>query len=140
MHEPAAFVGFVSAVNPTPDELRAWANDPAAGPPPIAAQWDLLLADDPLMPTLLELAADPTCPKRTFALHCLYLYAADAVRTGFRAHSKRKVRKLLKHAEALGDAWVSLWVHNTKALISDPNLFDYREWCQGGLARRPRRL
>jgi len=140
VQEPVQFAGFASAVNPTPEELRAWANDPTAGPPQIAAQWDLLLADDPLMPTLVELAADPMCPKRTFALHCLYLYAADAVRTGFRAHPKRKVRKLLDRAESLGDAWVSLWVHNTKALISDPDLFDYKEWCQGGLARRPRRL
>ncbi|TWJ11428.1 hypothetical protein LX16_2147 [Stackebrandtia albiflava] len=140
MQESTVFAGFASAVNPTAEELRAWANDPAAGPPQIAAQWDLLLADDPLMPTLVELAADPMCPKRTFALHCLYLYAADAVRTGFRAHPRRRVRRLLEQAAATQDAWVLLWVHNTKALISDPELFDYKEWCQGGLARRPRRL
>lgn len=134
------FEGFASAVNPSADELREWAYDQYAGPPHTSAQWDLLLADDPLAPTLLELAADPVCPKRTFALHCLYLYAADAVRTGFRAHPKRKMRKLLERAEATGDAWVELWAQNTRALIAKPDLFDYKEWCQGGLARKPRRL
>lgn len=134
------FAGFANPVNPQPEELRAWANDPHAGPPQISAQWDLLLAEDSLMPTLVSLAADPICPKRTFALHCLYLYAADAVRTGFRAHPRRRVKKLLEQAEATNDAWVTLWVTNTKALINNPDLFDYQEWCQGGLARRPRRL
>lgn len=140
MEEQKTFAGFANPVNPTPEELRAWAFDSNAGPPQTAAQWDLLLADDPLMPTLVALAADPVCPKRTFALHCLYLYAADAVRTGFRAHPKRKVRKILEQAEATQDAWVDLWVQNTRALIKDPDLFDYHDWCQGGLARRPRRL
>ncbi|MGH8877722.1 MAG: hypothetical protein ACRD0P_10330 [Stackebrandtia sp.] len=140
MEEQQEFTGFANPVNPTPEELRAWAADSTARPPQTAAQWDLLLADDPLMPTLVELAADPVCPKRTFALHCLYLDAADAVRTGFRAHPKRKVRKILEQAESTQDAWVELWVENTRALIRNPDLFDYRDWCQGGLARRPRRL
>ena len=140
METPPAFGGFANPVNPTPAELRAWAYDPKAGPPKVSGQWDLVLADDELMPTWVELAADPICPKRTFALHCLYLYAADAVRTGFRAHPRRRVKKLLDRAQATDDAWVTLWVTNTKALIADPNLFDYHEWCAGGLARRPRRL
>ncbi|MGH8878452.1 MAG: hypothetical protein ACRD0P_14095 [Stackebrandtia sp.] len=140
MPSPPVFSGFASPVNPQPAELRAWAYDPVAGPPQTSAQWDLLLADDELVPVLVELAADPVCPKRTFALHCLYLYAADAVRTGFRAHPRRRVKKLLEQAQATQDAWVTLWVTNTKALIADPDLFDYHEWCQGGLARRPRRL
>lgn len=140
MQQEPAFAGFANPANPQPDELRTWAYDSTAGPPPTSSQWDLLLAEDELMPTLLSLATDPICPKRTFALHCMYLYAADAVRTGFRAHSRRKVKKLLDQADATGDAWVALWVTNTKALISNPDLFDYKEWCQGGLARRPRRL
>lgn len=140
MEPRPAFAGFADPVNPGADELRAWGYDPAAGPPPGMQDWDLLLASDELAPTLLELAADPLCPKRTFALHCLYLYCGDAVRTGFRAHPRRRVRKLLDQGRASQDPWVMLWVDNTKALIADPNRFDYQEWCEGGLARRPRRL
>ncbi|CAM3282184.1 hypothetical protein [Stackebrandtia soli] len=134
------FEGFANPVEPTVDELTAWAYDPVAGPPQISRQWDLLLADDRLVPTILGFAADPVCPKRTFALHCLYLYAADAVRTRFRAHPRKLVKRLLDAAWDTGDPWVRLWVSNTKALSADPDLFDYAEWCQGGLARRPRRL
>ena len=134
------FNGFANPIEPSPAELTAWAYDPTAGAPQVNRQWDLLLADDRLAETLLGLAADQLCPKRTFALHCLYLYSADAVRTRFKAHPQKLVRRLLEAAEALDDAWVRLWAANTKALIADPNLFDYAEWCQGGLVRRPRRL
>ena len=139
MVDRARFTGFVDPVNPTRDEVVAWAYDPVAGVP-VSQDWDLVVADDEIAPALLELACDPVCPKRTFALHCLYIYAGDSVRTGFRAHPKRKVLKLLELAAGKGDPWVALWTYNTKALISDPRLFDYGDWCDGGLARRPRRI
>ena len=53
--------------------------------------WDLLVAGDHLVATLFELAMDPACPARRFALHCLYIYAADGIRTNFRAHPKRRL-------------------------------------------------
>ena len=130
---------FVDPVNPTRDEVVAWAYDSRAGAP-VAQDWDLVVADDEIAPALVDLAADPVCPKRTFALHCLYIYAGDSVRTGFRAHTKRRLRKLLELADATNDAWVTLWAYNTRALVKDPKLFDYVEWCEGGLARRPRRI
>ena len=65
--------------------------------------WDLLVSGDRLVSTLFELAMDPTCPARRFALHCLYIYAADGIRTNFRAHPKRRFRKLVEQAERDGD-------------------------------------
>ena len=50
--------------------------------------WDLLVSGDRLVVTLFELAMDRTCPARRFALHCLYIYAADGIRTKFRAHPR----------------------------------------------------
>jgi hypothetical protein len=32
------------------------------------------------------------------------------------------------------------WAHNTRVLLARPNLFDYHEWCEGGLVRQTRRL
>ncbi|GLZ80551.1 hypothetical protein Afil01_53580 [Actinorhabdospora filicis] len=139
MVERDAFAGFADPVNPTREEVVAWAYDPAAGVP-MSQDWDLMVAEDDIAPALVDLAADPVCPKRTFALHCLYIYAGDAVRTGFRAHPKRRLVKVLEVADTKGDPWVSLWVHNTRALIAEPGLFDYADWCDGGLARRPRRV
>ncbi len=139
--QQAAFRGFANPVDPTPAELRAWAYHPEAvqlqSMPP---DWDLLVAGDRLIGTLFEVALDPACPARRFALHCLYIYAADGIRTSFRAHPKRRLRKFVEMAEADGDDFVSTWAHNTRMLLARPELFDYHDWCEGGLVRNPRRL
>jgi hypothetical protein len=139
--QQVAFRGFANPVDPTSAELRAWAYHPDTvklqNMPP---EWDLLVAGDPLIGTLLDLALDETCPARRFALHCLYIYAADAIRTKFRAHPKRRLRKLVERAEDDGDEQLQLWAHNTRMLLAVPELFDYRDWCEGGLVRNPRRL
>jgi hypothetical protein len=139
--QQTAFRGFANPVDPTPAELRDWAYRPDSVPletmPP---DWDLLISGDRLIGTLFDLVLDETCPARRFALHCLYIYAADAVRTNFRAHPKRKLRKLVEQAEEEGDDTLAIWAHNTRVLIARPDLFDYHEWCEGGLVRNPRRL
>ena len=139
--QQVAFRGFANPVDPTPAELRAWAYRPdmtkmRAMPP----EWDLLVASDRLVGTLFELALDGNCPARRFALHCLYIYAADAIRTKFRAHPKRRLRKLVEQAEDEGDDLLTMWAHNTRVLLAIPELFDYHDWCEGGLVRSPRRL
>ncbi|MDN3243352.1 hypothetical protein [Glycomyces tritici] len=134
-----SFTGFARPAVPTPQEIREWALDPYSTAPE-GRQWDLTLATDELVDTWLDLAADATCPKRSFALHVLYIYAGDAVRTNFRVHSRKRVDRLLEKAVDSRDQYVELWAANTKALIRQPDLFDYHEWCNGGLVRGPRRL
>lgn len=137
----SAFQGFANPVDPSPAELRAWAYEPDSVPPQSMPQdWDLLVAGDRLITTLFDLAMDPACPARRFALHCLYIYAADGIRTKFRAHPRRRLRKLVERAERNGDEPMLTWAHNTRVLQSRPELFDYHDWCEGGLVRRPRRL
>jgi hypothetical protein len=136
-----AFRGFVNPVDPTPGELRAWAYHPDAVPlHTMPADWDLLVSGDRLIGTLFTVALDPACPARRFALHCLYIYAADAIRTNFQAHPKRKLRKFVEQAEAEGDEMLAVWAHNTRMLLARPELFDYHDWCEGGLVRNPRRI
>ena len=139
--QQVAFRGFANPVDPTPAELRAWAYRPdsvafQAMPP----DWDLLVASDRLIGTLLDVALDVNCPARRFALHCLYIYAADAIRTKFRAHPKRRLRRLVEQAEDDGDDLLETWAHNTRVLLALPEMFDYRDWCEGGLVRQPRRM
>ena len=139
--QQVAFRGFANPVDPTPAELRAWAYNPdTVKMQQMPPDWDLLVAGDPLIGTLLDLALDEACPARRFALHCLYIYAADAIRTKFRAHPKRRLRRLVERAEDAGDEQLQLWAHNTRMLLAVPELFDYRDWCEGGLVRQPRRL
>lgn len=139
--QQAAFRGFANPVDPTPGELRAWAYNPDTVPlHTMPADWDLLVSGDRLIGTLFEVAMDPTCPARRFALHCLYIYAADGIRTSFRAHPKRRLRRLVEQAEHDGDELLAAWAHNTRMLLARPDLFDYHDWCEGGLVRQPRRI
>lgn len=139
--QESAFRGFANPVDPSPAELRAWAYHPDAVPlesmPP---DWDLLVSGDRLVTTLFELAMDRSCPARRFALHCLYIYAADGIRTKFRAHPRRRLRKLVEQAEQLGDEPMVTWAHNSRMLLAQPQLFNYHDWCEGGLVRQGRRL
>jgi hypothetical protein len=139
--QQSAFHGFANPVDPTSVELRAWAFNPDSVPldtmPP---DWDLLVSGDHLVLTLFDLAMDRTCPARRFALHCLYIYAADGIRTQFRAHSRRRLRKLVEQAEQYGDEMMVVWAHNSRVLQAKRDLFDYHDWCEGGLVRKPRRL
>jgi hypothetical protein len=139
--QETGFRGFANPVDPTPAELRAWAYQPDSVPlhsmPP---DWDLLVSGDRLIGTLFDLAMDPACPARRFALHCLYIYAADGIRTSFQAHPKRRLRKLVEQAEEHGDEMMATWAHNARMLLARPDLFDYHDWCEGGLVRNPRRL
>lgn len=139
--QQAEFRGFANPVDPTASELRAWAYNPGSvtlGSMP--ADWDLLVTGDRLLGTLFVLAMDRACPARRFALHCLYIYAADSIRNRFRSGPKRKLRRLVEQAELHGDELMAAWAHNTRMLIARPALFNYHDWCEGGLVREPRLL
>jgi hypothetical protein len=139
--QPATFPGFANPVDPTPAELRAWAYHPDASQlRTMPADWDLLVSGDRLIGTLFDLAMDASCPARRFALHCLYIYAADGIRTNFRAHPRRRLRKFVESAEQGGDETTVVWAHNVRMLLARPDLFDYHDWCEGGLVRSPRRI
>jgi hypothetical protein len=93
-----------------------------------------------LAPTLFELAMDRQCPARRFAQHCMYIYAADGVRQNASGQRKRRLKKYVERAEEVGDEPMAIWAHNTRVLMSRPEIFEYSEWIEGGLVRHPRRL
>jgi hypothetical protein len=135
------FHGFANLADPSPTELKHWAYHPdSVALRTMPPDWDLIVASDRLIGAIVEIAFDRECPARRFALHCLHIYAADAIRTNFRAHPRRRLRKLVGQAENDGDEPLKHWAHNTRMLLARPELFDYHEWCEGGLVRNPRRL
>jgi hypothetical protein len=133
--------GFVDPLDPKPEELWAWAYHPEAVPSDVfPPDWDLIITGDALAPTLFELAMDRQCPVRLFALHCMYIYAADGVRPSATSRRRRRLKKYVQRAAELGDETMTIWAHNCTMLRSHPALFDHHEWIEGGLARRPRRI
>lgn len=137
----AASFGFDNPVDPRPEELHTWAYHPGAVPvTALPPDFDLLVAGDVLAPTLFALAMDRQCPARLFALHCLYIYAADSVRPNATAHRRRRLAKFVQRAADVGDHVMAVWAHNCRMLSAHPELFDHQDWMEGGLVRRPRRL
>jgi hypothetical protein len=122
-----------SAYNPTPEQLREWAASPDAEEP--VQDWDLWLSHLPHEILYLELAADWNCPARQYFLELLYLIVGDAVRTGFRERSEGEVLDLLERSRAFKHPDLGAWRHRSRALLRNPETFDYAAWCAGGLAR-----
>ncbi|MFD4255863.1 hypothetical protein [Amycolatopsis thermoflava] len=118
-----------------PEELRAWAYDPDAQEP--YEDWDLMISDVELGPTLVELVADPNCPHREYLLGVLYILSGDAVRTEYWRASRADLEEVVRRAEQTSDQWVMTWARRTRALIAAPEMFEYYAWCDHGLARRP---
>ena len=77
---------------------------------------------------------------RRFALHCMYIYAADGVRPNATSQRKRRLKKYVERAEEVGDEPMAMWAHNCRVLMTRPELYDYEDWIEGGLVRHPRRL
>src|SRR5262249_22913665 len=116
--QPATFRGFANPVDPTTAELRAWAYHPDPTLLQTMPQdWVLLGAGHGLLEPLSELARARGCPARRFALHCMYIYAADGIRTNFRAHPRRRLRKFVENAEHDGDEMPIVWAHNVRMLL-----------------------
>lgn len=117
-------------VEPTEAEVRAWAYDADSLEP--MQDWDLIIwgAVDPGL--LVELAADPDCPKRSYFLRCLYGRTGDEVRTGrLDAGTWDVVDRFI----ASDDSALSRWAARSMTLRSQPELFEYEDWCGGELAR-----
>ena len=132
---------FANPVDPAPEELQRWAYNPdSVRLDLMPVDWDLLVANDRLAQTLFDLAFDPQCPARRFALHCMYIYAADGVRPNATSQRKRRLKKYLERAEEVGDEPMAMWAHNCRVLMTRPEMFDYEDWIEGGLVRHPRRL
>jgi hypothetical protein len=121
--------------NPTPDDLREWAQNPDSLEP--VQDWNLIIElESENWETILALADDPTISKRQFFLQTLYLIVGDAVRTEFRAFKRTDLDKLIQRSETSNSPEIQNWRERSLHLMKHPDTFDYDEWCDGGLARK----
>ncbi|MGW4099096.1 hypothetical protein [Mycobacterium sp. NPDC004974] len=111
---------FVEVVNPTPEEIRAWAYSGAFEP---MQDWDLIIADVDNLDLLLELIGDQACLARKYLLDSLYCLFG---------HSDRTDPRLLRAAEAArtaSDAWIATWGRRVCQVAEHPSDFNRADWC-----------
>ncbi len=85
-----------------------------------------------LRATFLELACEGWCRQAEFFLHLLYGVVGDSVRSD---RVSSDVVDLVAVAGDSDDAGIRRFARRAGALLSDPGLFDYELWCEGGLSR-----
>jgi hypothetical protein len=119
----------VDEVNPTPDELRTWAYSAEAEP---TQDFDILVAEPAMLPTLLEAVGDVSCPKRSYLLGSLYCLV------GHTPLDDPRLGAAVDAAGAASDAWVRTWAARASEVIADPASRNRDDWCNDeGLRTRP---
>lgn len=74
-------------LNPTPDEVRVWGYDTDLSL--MSQDEDLIFHDIKYIPILVELAADPSCPKQDYAYHILCNFCRDKILRGGMDYMRR---------------------------------------------------
>jgi hypothetical protein len=123
---------FRNHLDPSEDELRNWAYDPAASEP--AQDWDLILSwrlDRGLLGRCVECAADPGCPKAGFFLRVLYEWV-DAVARDDNFDFRRSMYDgWLDAVKGIRDDRVRAWRHRARLLFQGVEPFDRERWWAG---------
>ncbi len=107
-------------MDPTPEELRRWAYSGAMEP---GQDFDVMIGELHLLPTLMELVADPACANRKTLLNGLYCLVG---------HEDRKDSRLaeaVQAATASGDAWLRVWGERVEDVLQSPQDFRRDDWC-----------
>jgi hypothetical protein len=118
--KPGAFY-FADVVNPTADELRAWAQSGADEP---IDDSEMMLDSADVLPAVIECAEDPECPSRTFLLRSLYCTV------GHLQHGDRaRVRAAAASVVTSPDPTVRTWAMRATAVIDGKQPMNRAEWC-----------
>ncbi len=129
-------------INPTHDEIQAWARTPGALYP--MEDWDLVIARDENAEVFYRLATDPSCVNRDAMLNLLYVWAGQTIRAGSNQASAALLRRLIALAAGGRDDDVRVWSNRAERTLDgggpDPRAGgsneDYAFWFLGGWRHR----
>jgi hypothetical protein len=124
--------GFVDYLNPTNEEIHAWAYTPDVYAPDL--DWDIIISTIKEDRLYLTLANDPKCPTSLFFLSLLYLIVGNAVRTNYFSRTRKEIEDLIGAAGHTDNPKLKRLVERARVLISNPASFDYHSWAGGGFA------
>jgi hypothetical protein len=120
---------FADEVNPTGDEISAWAY---SGDPEPYEDFDTVIADPANAELLVALADDETCPMRDYARGSLYCMVGHSDLTDLRLSSA------VRHAASSPDVALRAWASRADAVLADPTKRVRSEWCSpSGLRTTP---
>jgi hypothetical protein len=114
-------------------EIREWAfSDDSEFP---HQDWDLMITNLKTAPLLLTLSTDPKVAKekRKAFLACLYLLVGHAVGIEKNKNHLEEVRLYVEQSSSHRNTYIQQWVARSLQLIENPELFDYKKWCDGDL-------
>jgi hypothetical protein len=111
---------IVDEVNPTQDEIRAWADSGADEP---VQDWDIVIAEPENLQLLLDLVGDPECPSRRYLQGSMYCLV------GHSDHADPRLMSAAVDAEAASDTWVSAWGRRVRHVLTHPSDFKRDDWC-----------
>ena len=111
---------ILDEVNPTQEEIRAWAMSGAVAP---MEDWDIVIAEPENAELLLDLVGDPTCPSGPYLLGSLYCLV------GHSDHADPRLVSAAGVAVGSSDVRVSAWGRRVRHVLSHPADFRRDDWC-----------
>ena len=123
----------VNPFDPNPQDVKRWMYSDESWP---EQDWDLFLANGRCDEVLLECARDLQCPRRDFALHCLYFLVGDVI---YETRSVVRVAKVQEFLSSVGDKEdqeLVDWKKESIELLSGEREFDYEYWCNHAFKRQ----
>ena len=118
--KPGAFF-FADVVNPTADELRAWAYADTDLP---FEDFEMVLDSADVLPAVVECASDTNCPTKTFLLRSLYCSVGHST-----MEDRPRLRATADAALASSDAAVRTWGRRSIRVIDGTDTLVRDEWC-----------
>ena len=123
---------FKESCQPTDDELRHRATIEGGFWP--EQDFDIMVTNSDRVELFIELVKNDECRQRHFFLSCLYLLVGDAVRGNYKFFSRDVAEDVIARCQNSQCSPLELLATRAKYLMSEPQSFDYKNWCDGGFA------
>jgi hypothetical protein len=94
--------------------------------------FDIIVAEPEMLPTLLKLVGDHRCPTRKYLLGSLYCLI------GHSSLDDLRIAEAARQSSESDDAWLRTWGRRVEAVLARPATRDREYWCGWqGLRTRP---
>ncbi len=115
--------------NPTINEIIEWAYSDEDWP---NVDWPLFISWKDDLKLYIELILDEKSQKKDFFTFMLYYQVGKVYK---KKNGEYKIRQYLEYAANIDNNNIVKWVKDVNKLLKNPHLFNYYDWCDGGLTK-----